>query len=181
MRGLGAGTIWLGGSDALQEAKWVWGAGAEGGMTFSLGNFAYLGAYTNWAGSQPSNTGGTEHYLGMLAAGTWDDLAASATVGGYVIEWTGENVLANPQIFKPDEGQPAGYTLTTALGVNPELGETLTYSITGGNTGGMFTIDSSTGVISTTAELDYETVATYNLVIRVTDSEIGRASCRERV
>ncbi|MEK9824902.1 MAG: Ig-like domain-containing protein, partial [Methylotenera sp.] len=50
-------------------------------------------------------------------------------------------------------------------------GEELTYSITGGNTGGMFVIDPATGVI-TIAEgktLDYETLSTYNLTISASD------------
>src|SRR5690606_17373515 len=78
-------------------------------------------------------------------------------------------------IFKINEGIDAGYLLTTALGVNPEIGETLTYSITGGNTGGMFSIDPVTGAITTNFELDYETTPTYNLVIRVTDDGPGNA------
>ena len=46
----------------------------------------------------------------------------------------------------------------------------MTYSITAGNTGNAFTINSSTGAITTAAALDYETTTSYTLTITATDS-----------
>lgn len=50
-------------------------------------------------------------------------------------------------------------------------GEALTYSITGGNLGGVFEIDSATGVITIAAgkTLNYEALAEYNLTISASD------------
>ena len=45
----------------------------------------------------------------------------------------------------------------------------LTWSITGGNTGSAFSINSATGAISTAAALDHETTASYDLVVSATD------------
>ena len=46
---------------------------------------------------------------------------------------------------------------------------TVTYSITSGNSGGAFTIDSTSGIITLTGALDYEVATSYSLVITATD------------
>jgi len=48
-------------------------------------------------------------------------------------------------------------------------GDSITYSITAGNTGNKFTINSSTGLIETAGALDYETTSSYTLTITATD------------
>ena len=48
--------------------------------------------------------------------------------------------------------------------------ETITYAITAGNTGNAFTINSSTGAITTAAALNYESTASYTLTITATDT-----------
>ena len=52
--------------------------------------------------------------------------------------------------------------------VTPEFG-IFQYSITAGNTGNAFSINETTGIITLSAGLDYETVTTYNLEISVSD------------
>jgi len=49
-------------------------------------------------------------------------------------------------------------------------GDTLTYSITAGNSGGEFAINSSTGALSTTGALNFETTPQYVLTVQVSDS-----------
>jgi hypothetical protein len=55
---------------------------------------------------------------------------------------------------------------------DPDAGQTLTYSITGGNTGNAFAIDPATGILSVnnSAALDYETASQLNLTIQVADN-----------
>ena len=48
-------------------------------------------------------------------------------------------------------------------------GDSITYSITAGNTNSKFTIGSSTGLIETAGALDYETTSSYTLTITATD------------
>ena len=48
-------------------------------------------------------------------------------------------------------------------------GDSITYSITGGNTGNKFTINSSNGLIETAGALDYETTSSYTLTVTATD------------
>ena len=50
--------------------------------------------------------------------------------------------------------------------------DTITYSISSGNDAGKFTINSSTGAITTAASLDYETTTSYTLVIAASDGTL---------
>ncbi len=63
----------------------------------------------------------------------------------------------------PDPVQNPSYTL------RPNVNSTLTYAITGGNTGNVFAIDPTTGAITVAGALDYETTPSYSLVVTVTD------------
>ncbi len=54
-----------------------------------------------------------------------------------------------------------------------DAGQNLTYAITGGNTGGAFSINAATGELNLAAALDRETVSEYNLAISVTDDGTG--------
>jgi len=67
------------------------------------------------------------------------------------------------------EDVSTGTSVATISAADQEL-ETMTYSITAGNTGNAFTINSSTGAITTAAALDYETTTSYTLTITATDA-----------
>ena len=51
--------------------------------------------------------------------------------------------------------------------------ESLTYSITGGNEAGHFSIDSATGEIRVAGALDYDVISEYNLTVGATDGNKG--------
>jgi hypothetical protein len=92
-----------------------------------------------------------------------------------VDEWqvTVENnhspVFAPTSTVSLAEDVSTGTSVATVSAADQEL-ETITYSITAGNTGNAFTINSSTGAITTAAALDYETTTSYTLTITATDS-----------
>ncbi|KAK3800494.1 hypothetical protein RRG08_043813, partial [Elysia crispata] len=77
-----------------------------------------------------------------------------------------------------DENQSVGTSVATVTGADSDTGDEgqLTYSITGGNTGSAFSIDASTGLISTQTILDRETLDNYNLEVTVTDSGVSPKS-----
>jgi hypothetical protein len=57
------------------------------------------------------------------------------------------------------------------LAIEPDSGQSLTYAITGGNTNGVFAINSATGQLTVAkATIDYETLKQYNLMVQVTDN-----------
>lgn len=80
-------------------------------------------------------------------------------------------VVAN-QSFNVPENSAANTTLgTVQVGASSGLGA-LVYSITAGNSAGLFAIDPSTGVISlaTGASLNFEATSTYTVTVQVTDT-----------
>lgn len=70
------------------------------------------------------------------------------------------------------ENSPVGAVIGLVSASDGDVGQTLTYSIVAGNTGGAFAIDASTGVltIANAAALDFEANPTFQLAIRVVDS-----------
>jgi MYXO-CTERM domain-containing protein len=78
-------------------------------------------------------------------------------------------VIAN-QTFTINDGSANGTVVGSVVASDPDAGNTLTYSITGGNTGNAFSINASTGVLSVNAAVSYTSNPTFNLSVRVTDN-----------
>ncbi|MCX5671401.1 MAG: YbhB/YbcL family Raf kinase inhibitor-like protein [Planctomycetota bacterium] len=73
------------------------------------------------------------------------------------------------QGFNVDENSTLGAIVGTVQATDANPGQTLTYAITGGNTGNAFAIDSATGQITVAGAIDYETLNIYILTVQVTD------------
>ena len=73
-----------------------------------------------------------------------------------------------PGTFTLAEDVLANMPVTTLVASDPD-GDTLTYNITAGNSSGTFELNSSTGAITTTKPLDYETTSSYALTVSVSD------------
>ncbi|GKS68322.1 hypothetical protein W03_03260 [Nitrosomonas sp. PY1] len=69
------------------------------------------------------------------------------------------------------ENSPNNTLVAAAIGVDPDSGDTLSYTLAD-TAGGRFAINSSTGEITIldTTLLDYETTTSHNITVRVTDS-----------
>jgi hypothetical protein len=78
-------------------------------------------------------------------------------------------VISNTSAVSLAENVSTGTSVATVSASDAES-EAITYSITAGNTGNAFTINSSTGAITTAAALDYETTTSYSLTITATDA-----------
>lgn len=74
-----------------------------------------------------------------------------------------------------DENVPVGHLIGAPIPhVEYDVTDVVTYSITGGDTDSLFTIDASTGQLSVAvANFDHERQAQYNLTVRVTDDGVG--------
>ena len=79
--------------------------------------------------------------------------------------------LGAPYTSAIDEGLTSGFTVLTASAIDDDIGDTLTYSLSGTNNAD-FTISSSSGVITTAKILDYETVTSYSLTVSVSDGTV---------
>jgi hypothetical protein len=79
--------------------------------------------------------------------------------------------VVDPKTFSLDENAANGTVVGTATATDPD-GNTITYSITGGNTGNAFQIDPVTGVItvSTSSAVDFENTPIFNLTVTATDN-----------
>ena len=78
-------------------------------------------------------------------------------------------VISNTSAVSLAENVSTGTSVATVSASDAES-EAITYAITAGNTGNAFTINSSTGAITTAAALDYETTTSYTLTITATDA-----------
>jgi hypothetical protein len=83
-----------------------------------------------------------------------------------------ETPVLNNTAFGVVENSANGTVVGTVTGTDVDAGHTLTYSIVGGNTGGAFAINPTTGQITVVnaAAVDFETNPTFNLTVRVTDN-----------
>lgn len=172
VRGLGAGNLWLGASDSVTEGTWIWaGSGTEGGAIFSSGSISQNGYYTNWLAGQPDNSSNEDH-LEMNAAGVWTD-ALTSVAKSYVIEWEGAAVMAalGNGPFTLAENPILNQSVGFVNARDADVGDTLTYSITGGSGSALFAVNSSTGQITVTnpAAINYESATSYTLDMRVQD------------
>jgi hypothetical protein len=83
-----------------------------------------------------------------------------------------EAPVVNDQSFSVDENAANGTSVGTVVTSDVHVGDSLTYSITAGNTGGAFAINASTGqiTVANSAALDYETNPTFTLTVQVEDA-----------
>ncbi|SHI50114.1 Cadherin domain-containing protein [Rubritalea squalenifaciens DSM 18772] len=80
-----------------------------------------------------------------------------------------EAPVANDASGSVAENAAVGTSVATVTSSDVDAADSVSYAITAGNDGS-FAIDSATGVITTTAALDYETANSYALSVTVTDA-----------
>jgi|GEM_PF-1827268 len=70
------------------------------------------------------------------------------------------------------ENTANGTAIGNVVANDPDMGDTITYAIIGGNTGNAFTIDAQTGAITVanSAALNFETTPTFSLTVTATDN-----------
>jgi Ca2+-binding RTX toxin-like protein len=77
-----------------------------------------------------------------------------------------------PEPFLVDENSAAGTAVGQVVATDANVGQTLSYSIVGGNMSGAFAINAATGqlTVANSAALDYETFPVFHLLIQATDN-----------
>jgi hypothetical protein len=120
----------------------------------------------NWWGAIDGPSG--------AGSGSGDTVSADVVFSPWL---TGPGTLCNAAPVASDasftvaEDAAVGTTVGTVTAIDD--GATLDFTITAGNTGGAFAIDSATGEIATDAALDYETTASYSLTVEVDDGSLS--------
>jgi VCBS repeat-containing protein len=119
----------------------------------------------------------------FLAAGETLDVVANITVndgnGGVVpstltITVTGANdapVLTSPATANVDENEPAGTVVYQATVVDPDLADTLTYTLSGPDA--LLFAVSATGAVSQLAPFNFEARSSYNFTVNVSDGTVS--------
>jgi serine protease len=76
------------------------------------------------------------------------------------------------QAFSVDENSPAGTVVGTLAASDPDAGDTLSFSVTGGSGAGVFAVDADTGeiTVSNSSLLDFETTPSFTLEVEVEDA-----------
>jgi hypothetical protein len=74
-----------------------------------------------------------------------------------------------PFVFSVPENTPSGTVVGAVTAADPE-GHPFTFAIIGGNLGGTFAVNPSSGQLSVQEQLDYEALTRYNLTVRAQDS-----------
>jgi len=80
-----------------------------------------------------------------------------------------EPPVVDTATFNASESAIVGQDVGTVTFTDPDAGQTHSYAITAGNTGGAFAIDPATGEITVAATIDFETTPSYTLTVEVTD------------
>ncbi|MGH3999108.1 MAG: cadherin domain-containing protein, partial [Pseudonocardiaceae bacterium] len=85
--------------------------------------------------------------------------------------------------FSIAENSANGSPVGTVAANDPDVGQTHTFNITGGNAGNAFTIDPGTGAITVnnSAALDFETTPSFGLTVEVTDNDTSPLSSNTTV
>ncbi len=133
-------------------------------------------------------------------AGDRDRVLRSAKVKGFNFVYVTDDVMFNPFDVKPTywsgiatelnrpvapdrvvsvvESSPVGTVVGTISGFDPNPGQSVTYSIVGGNVGSAFAIHPATGqvTVNNVAAVDFETTPVFNLVVQVTDNGVPALS-----
>ena len=78
--------------------------------------------------------------------------------------------------FSIAENAAVGTAVGTVTATDPDPGDTLSYTITGGNAAGTFAINASTGEITVAAALNRQTTASYTLTVKASDGNGGEAT-----
>ncbi len=105
----------------------------------------------------------------LLTATTGAELSPSAAVTPAAVNFP---PVIQPKDFLISENSADGAFIGTVKATDPDTTQTLTFSITAGNTKNAFAIDAQTGVltVNSSAALDFETTPQFNLTIKAADN-----------
>jgi ABC-type uncharacterized transport system auxiliary subunit len=109
-------------------------------------------------------------------------LSSQANVTVNLTDANESPIIAN-QTFSVAENAANTTAVGTVIASDPDAGQTITYSILSGNTGGAFAINASTGAltVANSAALNFETNSSCTLVVKVQDNATVALSSQANV
>lgn len=102
-------------------------------------------------------------------------LWSQAMVTIVIVQQGNQSPVIDNQSFTANENLPFGTLIGSVVASDPDTGQSITYSITGGNTNYAFSINPSTGnlMVNNVMALNYEYIQSFSLTVRVTDNGSG--------
>ncbi len=156
--GITGGTLYQNdGTTPIAESSFITFAEGNAGLKFTpTANFSGSGYFMIQASTSNGDAG--------LGGGT-----VNATI---TVNAVNDAPVIDDQSFSVDENAANGTSVGTVAASDVDAGDSLTYSITAGNTGGAFAMDANTGemTVASRAALDFETNPTFRLTVRVEDT-----------
>jgi hypothetical protein len=112
----------------------------------------------------------------LVFDGLYSDTATiSATVTDVIEDPGNAAPQADDSVHSVAENAAVG-SLVGTVSASDVDGDDLSYAITGGNSGGAFAINNTTGAITVASPLDYETTNAYTLKVSVSDGALSDAA-----
>ncbi len=105
------------------------------------------------------------YQLTVLASDGWSSTYATVNV---TVNDVAEATVFNPDTYSVSVAEDVSSGSILQLSATDPQGDSLTYTITGGDTDAVFYVD-STGQLSVSGQLDYETTMSYQLTVEVSD------------
>jgi hypothetical protein len=93
----------------------------------------------------------------------------TGTATAWILDDDASPPVVNDAVLTIAENASVGSSVGIVSATDADVGDTLSYAITAGNTNGIFSID-NTGNLTIVSALDYETIPSYSLIVTVTDS-----------
>ena len=125
----------------------------------------------------PSDNGGDNDYnINILAFDGVNTTTQAVTISVTDVANEGVPIFTSPASFTLAENNTA---ITTVAATDADPGDTITYSISGGNDSSAFAIDSATGVLTFQSAPDFEfpsdhdTNNAYTLIVEANDGTVG--------
>jgi uncharacterized delta-60 repeat protein len=108
----------------------------------------------------------------ILAGSTGSGVTQRLALARYLGDPANQPPVVSDQTFGINENSASGTVVGSVVATDPDSGQTLTYQIIAGNSGGAFALDSSTGqlTVANRTALDFETNPTFTVTIRVSDN-----------
>ncbi|MFO0426939.1 MAG: cadherin domain-containing protein [Planctomyces sp.] len=113
-----------------------------------------------------------ENYDAAASFGTFVGEAIMAEAEAEVPPVVNQPPVISDDSFSIDENSVAGTVVGTVNATDPDAGQSVSFSIVSGNTGGAFAIDAATGqiTVASMAMLNFELTPVFQLVISATDN-----------
>ena len=130
----------------------------------------------NWTLPQPTALADGARTVRATATDAAGNVSASSTTNTFTVDTNQAPVITNQTRSVAENSANGTNVGAVVAATDPDMGQSLTYNLTAGNTAGKFAINSSTGQLTVAGALDFEGTASYVLTVQVADNGVAPRS-----